>query len=82
MFYFGNDTVEITKEYKYLGINLTQSGSFIHAKKPIAEQGHKALFSLFKKSKSLNLPHDMQLELSDRLVKPILPCRSIGLRQL
>ena len=71
-FYFGNDTIEITKEYKYLGINLTQSGSFIQAKKTIAEQGNKALFSLLKKSRSLNLPHDIQLELFDRLVKPIL----------
>lgn len=38
--------IEIVQEYKYLGILLGQSGSFVVAKKHIAEQANKALFSL------------------------------------
>ena len=38
--------IEITKEYKYLGILFAQSGSLLISKKHIAEQGSKAMFSL------------------------------------
>ena len=38
--------IEITKEYKYLGILFVQSGSLLTSKKHIAEQGGRAMFSL------------------------------------
>ena len=60
--------IEITKEYKYLGILLGQSGSFFTLKKHIAEQGSKAMFSLFRKLKCLNL----QIDLFNKIVKPVL----------
>ena len=41
--------IEITKEYKYLGSLLGQSGSFLTSKKHIVEQGSKAMFSLLRK---------------------------------
>lgn len=71
-FHFGTDNIEIINEYKYLGVSLTRSGSFVTAKKSIAEQGNKALFALLKKARSLHLPYDSQLELFDKTVKPIL----------
>lgn len=71
-FKFGDSNLETVKEYKYLGINLAQSGSFCKAKKSVAEQANKALFSLLKKARSLNLPYEIQLELFDKTIKPIL----------
>ena len=41
--------IEITNEYKYLGIYFNQSGAFASAKKHVAEQANKAV-DLFEKT--------------------------------
>ena len=71
-FVFQNNILEVTDEYKYLGIYLGRSGSFVTAKKQIAEQANKALFALLRKIKSLSLPFDIQIDLFDKTIKPIL----------
>ena len=71
-FVFQNNILEVTDEYKYLGIYLGRSGSFVTAKKHIAEQTNKALFALLRKIKSLSLPFDIQIGLFDKTIKPIL----------
>ena len=38
----------------------------------MAEQANKALFSLLKKSRSLTLPFDIQIDLFNKMIKPIL----------
>lgn len=65
-FYFKNEEIEIVNEYKYLGIFLARSGSFLNAKKNIVNQANTALFSLQRKIRNLNLPIDMQIDLSTR----------------
>lgn len=67
-----NKEIEIVKEYKYLGILLGQSGSFLVTKKHIAEQASKAMFSLLRKIKTLCLPFDIQIDLFNKIVKPVL----------
>ena len=64
--------IEVKNEYKYLGIIFTRGGGFIRAKTHIAEQANKALFALLKKIRHLSLPLDLQLELFDKTIKPIL----------
>ena len=71
-FQFGGQNLETVDGYKYLGIYLSKSGSFKVAKQHIAEQINKALFALPKKSKVLGLPFDIQIDLFDKTVKPIL----------
>ena len=71
-FTYGSQELEISNEYKYLGIVLSKSGSFVAAKKNIAEQANKALFSLMRKIRTLKLPIDIQLEIFDKTIKPIL----------
>ena len=71
-FVFQNSMIEVTDEYKYLGIYLGRSGSFVSAKKHIAEQANKALFALLRKIKCLSLPFDIQIDLFDKTIKPIL----------
>lgn len=71
-FKFQNKDIEIVKEYKYLGIYFSRSGSFAAAKKHIAEQATKAVFALLKKVKSLSLPFDIQVDLFNKTIKPIL----------
>ena len=64
--------IEVTNEYKYLGIYFKIGGAFAKAKQHIAEQANKALFSLLKKIRALSLPLDRQPELFDKTIKPIL----------
>ena len=71
-FQFGGQNIDTVEEYKYLGIYLSKSGSFKVAKQHMAEQANKALFALLKKSKALGLPFDIQIDLFDKTVKPIL----------
>ena len=71
-FTFNNNKVNIVDSFKYLGVYFNYNGSFIYHKKFIFGQAQKAFFALLKKSKELELPVDIQLELFDYLVLPIL----------
>ena len=71
-FLFKGKEVEIVSEYKYLGIYLSRSGSFLNCKKHIAEQANIAMFALLRKIRVLNLPIEMQIDLFNKLIKPIL----------
>ena len=62
-FLFKGKEVEIVSEYKYLGIYLYRSGSFLNCKKHIAEQASIAMFDLLRKIRVLNLPIEMQIDL-------------------
>ena len=71
-FRMGNNEIEIIKEYKYLGVTFSSTGSFLKARKHIAEQAKKAMYLLFMRINNLNLPLDLQLKLFDHTVLPIL----------
>ncbi|MCG8046717.1 MAG: reverse transcriptase domain-containing protein [Candidatus Thiodiazotropha endolucinida] len=71
-FYFKGEKIELVNEYKYLGIFLSKSGKYLNAKKHVAEQANNAMFSLLRKSRSLNLPLSMQIDLFNKMIKPIL----------
>ena len=71
-FYLFGETLEIVREFKYLGILFARSGKFARNKKYLSEQANKAMFSLLEKNRLLNLPITMQIELFNKTVKPIL----------
>ena len=53
------------QEYKYLGVYFISNGLFTRTKAHIIEQVNKAMFAL-------DLPYDVQIELFDKTIKPIL----------
>ena len=71
-FLLHNKIIEIIDEYKYLGVFLGASGSLVSTKKHIAEQANKASFALMKKIRNMDLPLDIQIDLFNKTVKPIL----------
>ncbi|MEW8548622.1 MAG: reverse transcriptase family protein [Candidatus Thiodiazotropha sp.] len=71
-FTIGDEVVEITDKYKYLGVYFSQSRSFLNARKHIVEQSRKAMYLLFCRINNLDLPVDLQLKLFDHTVLPIL----------
>lgn len=71
-FHFKGNEIEIVNEYKYLGIYLARTASYFKTKKHIADQANVALFSLLRKIRHLNLPIDLQIDLFNKTIKPIL----------
>ena len=71
-FTLNNIALELVKEYKYLGIYFCKNNSFFTTKKYIADQATRAAYSLLAKARNMHLPIELQLELFDKLVKPIL----------
>ena len=67
-FYFKGSEIDIVTEYKYLGIYLSKSGSYLSCKKHVAEQANNAMFALMRKIRVLNLPIEMQIELFKNLL--------------
>ena len=71
-FVLNDQLLDIESDYKYLGVLFSKSGSFYSAKKQLVNQAEKAMYSLIRKSWSLILPLDLQIELYEKMVKPIL----------
>ena len=61
--YHGATQLEVTDQYKYLGLIFNLNGKFTKAKKLLYDKGTRAMFAL---------PVDIMIHLFDTLVKPIL----------
>jgi hypothetical protein len=71
-FTYSNSEIEIVKEFNYLGLLLTKTGNFKRAIKTLADKGTKAMYEILKRGKFHNLSISCQLDLFDKVVKPIL----------
>lgn len=71
-FKWKNEIIEVVVSYKYLGLFFPRTKSYVKAKKHLIDQANKAMFSLLKKSQNLNLPIDLQIDLFNKTIKPIL----------
>ena len=79
----GTHRIKIRKQYaisKHRVIDLQTPHVPTAAKKHIATQATRAMFCLLKKARPLLLPIDMQIEMFEKTVKPILlyGCEVIG----
>jgi exonuclease III len=71
-FHFGNIELDVVGEYTYLGIIFNYNGKFNNAVHKLATQGTKAMYVILSKAQKLCLPIDIQLQLFDAMIKPIL----------
>ena len=71
-FFYDGIELEIVDSYNYLGIVMNCNGRFSVAKKKLVEQATKAMYSVYKHARRLNLTPDLQLKLFDSLVSPVL----------
>ena len=72
IFHFGDVNIEVVDHYNYLGIVFNYNGNFKKAQKRLYDQANKAMFSLITKARRLSLPIDIQLDLFNTLVMPIM----------
>ena len=71
-FKYNNNVIEIVKDFNYLGIIFSRSGSFCKAKKHLATQAQKAMYGVIKKIRLYDLSIECQLDLFDKIVVPVL----------
>ena len=71
-FYYNKSIIENVKEFKYLGIVFSRSGSFCKAKKQLCEQAQKAMYGVIRKIRQFNLPISCQFDLFDKVMLPVL----------
>lgn len=71
-FLYDGSKIEIVDTYKYLGLEFNSSGSFKTTIESLKPQASRAMFSLISKSRRLSLPINIQLQLYDSLVLPIM----------
>ena len=71
-FFYGNEQVEVVKDYVYLGVKFNYNGSFTKAMEKQTDQARKAMFSMLTKARRLQLPVDIQIELFEKTVLPVL----------
>jgi hypothetical protein len=71
-FHISGKSIEIVNSYTYLGTIFNYNENFCSARKKIVDQSQKALFAMYRKIKNITLPVDLQLQLFDTLIVPIL----------
>ena len=64
--------LEVVDQYTYLGVTFNYNNTFYKSIERQISQAKKALFSLITKSRRLDVPIDITLDLFDKLVLPIL----------
>ena len=71
-FKFGDHIIHVVSEYTYLGICFPCNNNFNKGISILRNQASRAMFSLIKKSRRLGLDVDVQLQLFDSLILPIM----------
>lgn len=72
VFKLGDKILEVVDDYDYLGTTFNFNGSFNKAITKQVGQARRALFALLTKSRRLSLPIDIQCELFEKTIMPIL----------
>ena len=67
-FYLGDKLLKICSDYLYLGVKFNNKGKFSKAQQEVFDKGNRAMFSILKRSRQLNLPIDLQFHLSNAIV--------------
>ena len=71
-FYIGEDLIEVVSSFLYLGLKLNYNNRMNVALRDLYDRASRAMFSLLKKSKLLNLPIDITVDLFDKTIAHIL----------
>ena len=72
MFNFGNHVLGTVDSYKYLCLLFNYNGVFKQTKNDLLVRGTRAMFTVLCKARSFNLPINVQLELFEVLLVPVI----------
>ena len=68
----GDQVIETTDDYVYLGTTFNYNGRFEKALQKQAAQAKRAMYCMIGKARKLGLPVDIQIHLFNTLIQPIL----------
>ena len=71
-FKIGEKNIEVVDEFCYLGVTFTRTGNFNKNLKTLEKQGNSAIFSIIKQARKESLPIDIQFEMFDLMVLPVI----------
>ena len=71
-FLYNGQELSVDDSFIYLGAMFSYNGHFTRNNQRLFDQARKAMFSVLKKSRKLLLPIDIQLQMFDTMVLPIL----------
>ena len=71
-FMFKEESIEATSEYKYLGMLFNYNGRFRNGQLELKNRASRAMYSLIGKCRKHDLPIDLQLELFNIIVMPVM----------
>lgn len=71
-FQFKGDSIEVVDSYKYLGVTMSSNGGFRTCQDQLCQRGKRAMYSLIAMCRKFDLPIDLQLDLFDAMVMPII----------
>ena len=71
-FTYKNVDIEIVKQFNYLGVIFTKTCNFDVTKKHLSDKALKAMHEVLKMGRLYKLSVKMQLDLFDKMIKPIL----------
>ncbi len=71
-FFYNNLKLDLVDDFSYLGVKFNYNGKFNKTLKYLCDQARKAMFSLLKKARKLCLDFDLQLQLFEATIVPIL----------
>ncbi len=71
-FKLGEDDIEVVGHYKYLGITFNYNGRFRKGEMELKEQAQRAMYSIIGTSRKYDLPVDIQLEMFNSMILPIM----------
>ena len=72
VFTYQNQIIDIVEHFNYLGVYFSQNGSFNYNIKQQYNKATRAMYNVIRKCKQHNLSIDLQLDLFDKIVQPIL----------
>ena len=71
-FYFNGKEIEVVFDFKYLGLMFNYNNKFSVAQKELFDRASRAMFALVRRCRKLSLPLDIQVDLFDKIVLPVL----------
>lgn len=72
VFTYNGQVLEVDDSFVYLGTMFTYNGRFHKNQLRLVDQARKSMFAVLRKARRLHLPVDIQLQLFDSMVAPIL----------
>ena len=71
-FLYNGQKLSVDDSFVYLGTTFSYNGLFTSNNQQLFDKARKTMFSILRKSRKLQLPIDIQLQMFDTLVLPIL----------